>query len=93
MLPLVFLLIIIVALLAFIPGLRKRAVEDLKNLTDVWIIEFLRGTSRFGVDLTDEGRAEQRRWSEQRMKNLRSLALRSKEAISNQLSAKKTQEH
>jgi hypothetical protein len=46
------------------------------------MIEFLRGTSRFGVDLTDEGRAEQRRWGEQRMRNLRGLALRSKQALS-----------
>jgi hypothetical protein len=82
MLPLVFLLIIIVALLVLLPGLRERVVEGLKNLTDVGIIEFLRGTSRFGVDLTDEGRAEQRRWSEQRMRNLRGLALRSKQASS-----------
>ena len=78
MLPLVFLLIIIAALLVLIPGLRERVVEGLKNLTDVWMIGFLRGTSRFGVDLTDEGRAEQRRWSAQRMRDLRGLALRAK---------------
>ena len=78
MLPFVFLLIIVVALLVLIPGLRERVVEGLKNLTDVWMIGFLRGTSRFGIDLTDEGRAEQRRWSEQRMRNLRGLALRAK---------------
>jgi hypothetical protein len=78
MLPLIFLLIIIVALLVLIPGLRERVVEGLKNLTDVWMIELLRGTSRFGGDLTEEGRAEQRRWSEQRMRNLRGLALRAK---------------
>lgn len=78
MLPLLFLLIIIAALLVLIPGLRERVVEGLKHLTDVWMIQFLRGTSRFGVDLTDEGRDEQRRWSEQRMRNLRGLALRAK---------------
>jgi len=78
MLPLVFFLVFIVALLVLIPGLRERIVEGLKNLTDVWMIEFLRGTSRFGVDLTEEGRAEQRRWSAQRMRNLRGLALRAK---------------
>jgi hypothetical protein len=91
MLPLVFLLIIIVALLVLIPGLRERVLEGLKHLTDVWIIELLRGTSRFGVDLTDEGRAEQRRWSEQRKRNLRGLALRSKEAFSHQRSATKAE--
>ena len=82
MLPLVFLLIVIAALLILLPGLRERVFEGLKNLTDIWIIDFLRGTSRFGVDLTDEGRAEQCRWSEQRMRNLRGLALRSKQALS-----------
>jgi hypothetical protein len=81
MLPLLFILIIVVALLVMIPGLRERATEGLKNLTDVWIIDLLRGTSRFGADLTDEGRAEQRRWSEQRLRNLRGLALRAKESF------------
>src|SRR5204863_2333874 len=78
MLPLLFILIVIAALLILIPGWRERSVEGFKNLTDVWIIDLLRGTSRFGADLTDEGRAEQRRWSEQRLRNLRGLALRAR---------------
>jgi hypothetical protein len=89
MLPLIFLFIIVAALLVLIPGLRQRVVEGLKNLSDVWMIDFLRGTSRFGVDLTEEGRAEQLRWSEQRMRNLRGLALRSKQAVSSQRPASK----
>ena len=78
MLPLLLVIIIIVALLIVIPGWRERAVEGFKNLTDDWIIHFLRRTSRFGADLTDDGRAEQLRWTEQRMRNLQGLALRAK---------------
>ena len=78
MLPLFFTAILIAAVLILIPGLRERIVEGFKNMTDDLIIEFLRRTSRFGADLTDEGRAEQSRWSEQRLRNLRGLALRAK---------------
>ena len=78
MLPLLFILVIVVALLILIPAWRERLVEGLKYLSDVWILDFLRGTSRFGADLTDEGRAEQLRWAEQRLRNLRGLALRAK---------------
>ncbi|HTM07689.1 MAG TPA: hypothetical protein VL754_04810 [Verrucomicrobiae bacterium] len=78
MLPLLFILIVIAALLILIPGLRERAIEAIKSISDAWLLGFLIRTSRFGSELTDEGRAEQVRWREQRMRNLRGLAVRAK---------------
>jgi predicted PurR-regulated permease PerM len=78
MLLLLFVLVVVVALLIVIPGWRERIVEGFKNLTDDWLIAFLRRTSRFAADLTDDGRAEQGRWREQRMRNLQGLALRAR---------------
>jgi hypothetical protein len=78
MLPLLFILVVIVALLIVLPGLRERLIEEIKTFSDVCLLGFLRGTSRFGAELNEEGRAEQFRWNEQRLRNLRGLALRAK---------------
>jgi|1185.fasta_scaffold127966_2 hypothetical protein len=78
MLAFLFLLVAVIALLVLIPSLRERVVEALKELSDLAILKFLRATSRFGTELTDDGRAEQLRWQEQRLRNLRGLSLRAK---------------
>ncbi|HEY1374116.1 MAG TPA: hypothetical protein VGH50_16715 [Candidatus Binatia bacterium] len=76
-----FLIILIAfaALLIVVPAWRERFVEGLKAFSDTAIVKFLRATSRFGAELTEEGRAEQVRWREQRMRNLRGLSLRARE--------------
>jgi hypothetical protein len=54
-------------------------MEWLKNLSDRLIIWFLRISSGFGKELTIDGKREQELWREQRLRNLRGLALRSQE--------------
>lgn len=55
---------------------REWLVEEVKATSDAVVIFLLRSTSQFGSELTEEGRAEQRLWREQRLRNLRGLALR-----------------
>lgn len=54
-------------------------MEWLKELSDRLIIWFLRVSSGFGKELTVDGKHEQELWREQRLRNLRGLALRSQE--------------
>jgi hypothetical protein len=54
-------------------------MEWIKDLSDKLIIGFLRVTSRFGEELTRDGKAEQAQWREQRLRNLEGLAIRSRE--------------
>jgi hypothetical protein len=54
-------------------------MEWLKNFSDKVILWFLAVTSGFEKELTDKGRFEQRRWREQRLRNLRGLAIRSRQ--------------
>lgn len=54
-------------------------MEWLKDLSDRLIIWFLWASSGFGKELTLDGKREQELWREQRMRNLRGLALRSRE--------------
>jgi hypothetical protein len=54
-------------------------MEWLKDLSERLIIWFLRSSSRFGKELTLDGKREQELWREQRLSNLRGLALRSQE--------------
>jgi len=54
-------------------------MEWLKDLSDRLIIWFLRVSSGFGKELTIDGKREQELWREQRLRNLRGLALRSEE--------------
>lgn len=67
------------ALLLLVRASREWIVEQLKAASDVLIISLLRFTSQFGRELTDDGRAEQRMWREQRLRNLRALASRSRQ--------------
>ena len=73
--------------LLFFPAFRRRLLEELKAFSDTLLLLFLRSTSEFGRELTKDGLDEQRLWREQRLRNLRGLALRSKEAFSSQRSA------
>lgn len=54
-------------------------MEWLKDLSDKLVIWLLRSSSGFGKELTADGRREQERWREQRLRNLRGLRLRSQE--------------
>jgi hypothetical protein len=54
-------------------------MEWLKDLSDKLVIWLLRGTSRFGTELTADGRREQAQWRDLRWRNLQSLAQRSHE--------------
>jgi len=54
-------------------------MEWIKDLSDRLIIWFLRVSSGFGKELTLDGKREQELWREQRLRNLRGLALRSQE--------------
>lgn len=56
-------------------------MEWLKDLSDKVIIWLLRSTSGFGKELTADGRKEQQLWREQRLKNLQSLAQRSRQSF------------
>jgi hypothetical protein len=55
--------------------------EWIRDLSEKMILWFLAATSGFGKELTDEGRLEQRRWREQRMRNLKGLAIRSHQRL------------
>ncbi len=76
------LLLVIVALVLFLPPIRERLLEAIKTFSDFLILNFLRRTSQFGGELTQDGKAEQNLWREQRLRNLRGLALRVKESFS-----------
>jgi len=60
-------------------GLKENPMEWIKELSDKLLLWLLRRTSRFERELTAEGRAEQALWREQRLRNLKGLALRSRE--------------
>jgi len=81
------LLVLIVALIVVFPRSRAWLGEKIKPLSDYLIVKLLRDTSRFGSELTEDGVAEQKLWREQRLRNLRGLALRAREAFSHQQSA------
>jgi hypothetical protein len=57
-------------------------MEWIKDFTDRFIIWLLRATSGFAKELTEDGVKEQALWREQRLKNLRGLALRSRQRFS-----------
>ena len=67
-----------IALLSFRKS-RKWLSEEIKALSDTLVVLLLRSTSEFGGELTQDGKAEQRLWREQRLRNLKGLALRSRQ--------------
>ncbi len=50
-------------------------MEGIKGFSDTILAFLLRSTSWFGRELTQEGRAEQDMWREQRLRNIRGLGL------------------
>lgn len=53
--------------------------EWIKDLSDKVILWFLAVTSEFEKELTPKARFEQRLWREQRLRNLKGLAIRSRQ--------------
>jgi hypothetical protein len=51
-------------------------MEWLKDISDRLLIWLLRATSRFGKELTQDGKSEQALWRAQRLRNLKGLSLR-----------------
>ena len=68
----------VTALLLFLP---RRVLALGKRPTDKAVSFFLRSTSRFGKELTEEGRQEQEVWREQRLRDLHSLGRVSSGAV------------
>jgi hypothetical protein len=58
---------------------REWLLEEVKALSDTLLLRLLDWTSQFGSELTRDGKAEQRLWREQRLRDLRGLALRSRQ--------------
>ena len=56
-------------------------MEVIKALSDKLILWFLHVTSGFGKELTRNGRLEQEMWREQRLRNLKGLAIRSRRRL------------
>jgi hypothetical protein len=54
-------------------------MEWIKDLSDRFVIWFLRKTSGFGKELTRAGQEEQLFWREQRLRNLKGLTMRSRQ--------------
>jgi hypothetical protein len=61
-------------------------MEWIKELSDKFVIWFLRRTSSFGKELTGAARAEQLLWREQRLRNLKGLAMRYQQRQSKKVS-------
>ena len=58
-------------------------MEWIKALSDKLLIWFFRVTSRFGKELTFEGKLEQAMWRDRRLRDLEGLALRSRQRLEN----------
>jgi len=56
-------------------------MDWIKTLSDKLILWFLHASSGFGKELTREGRMEQAMWREQRLRNLKGLAIRSRQRL------------
>lgn len=80
MLEIVILLVVggAVAVLSFRRS-RERLLEEVKALSDILVVWLLRSTSQFGSELTQDGKAEQKLWREQRLRNLKGLARRARQ--------------
>jgi hypothetical protein len=73
------LLFLIFIVLLFIRPFRERLEEELKDLSDRVLLRLLFFTSQFERELTRDGKEEQQLWRAQRLRNLRGLALRSRQ--------------
>ncbi len=75
----IILLLAVIALLLLLKGPRNKIVEEIKGLSDRLLLWFLRTTSRFEGELTQEGKLEQAMWREQRLRDLQGLSIRSRQ--------------
>jgi hypothetical protein len=62
-------------------------MEWIKELSDKVLLWVLRLTSRFGKELTADGKAEQAVWREQRLRNLEGLGIRSRQRLNHKSKA------
>ena len=76
---LIIILILVVLIVVFVAPLRQWGLEELKELSDRLLLLFLQTTSSFGRELTKDGKVEQELWREQRLRNIRGLALRARQ--------------
>ena len=79
MLKIITLLVVGAGAVLFFRRSREWLLEELKALSDLLVVWLLRSTSQFGSELTQDGKAEQRLWREQRLRNLKGLAQRSRQ--------------
>ena len=87
MLVIILLAVMGMAALLFVRRVRESLLEQVKAASDSVVLFFLRSTSRFGRELTEDGKAEQGLWRQQRLRNIQGLALRSKQALTGQPSS------
>lgn len=73
------LLVLILIALLLIRSVREWLTEEVKDLSDRFLLGFLLLTSRFERELTRDGKEEQKLWRAQRLRNLRGLSLRSRQ--------------
>ena len=79
MLTVIALLLVVLALLFSVRSSRERMVEEVKHLSDKLLLRFLRVTSQFERELTQDGKSEQAMWREQRLRDLQGLSMRARQ--------------
>ena len=80
MLLLLFLLAAGVVFLLLSPT-RAWISEQARDVSDRAVSFMLRGGSEFGKELTRDGEMEQEMWRQQRLRNLKGLAIRSRQRL------------
>lgn len=75
----IFMAVVGLAALLSLRRSREWLLEEVKALSDTLLLRLLDWTSQFGSELTPDGKAEQRLWRGQRLRDLRGLALRSRQ--------------
>ena len=79
MLTVIIILLLGFALLIALRAPREWIVEEVKHLSDKLLLRFLRNTSQFERELTQDGKLEQAMWREQRLRDLQGLSARSRQ--------------
>ena len=70
---------VVIAALLFVRSSREWLWEQVKAASDAALLFLLRLTSDFQSELTKDGKSEQKLWREQRLRNLKGLALRAQQ--------------
>ena len=79
MFALIILSLAVVVVLLSVKATRGAIIEEVKHLSDKLLLWFLRVSSQFEGELTQEGRTEQATWRDQRLRDLQGLAIRSRQ--------------